>query len=373
MSEIKFARDIVLEGFDRESGRCRVQPWAFMTPDNRYHIYYNNLYLNGVDVFMGNDIISSDDGMTFDEPKPFRGIPDLYEEDSRIYYYLKPFYNKHNRCNYAVGWTTRYTLGDNPKIIHDGGYMLVGKFDPDKMEFHSCQRLDLPGSEGYEGGVFMEPVEEEGGTILAPIYFNKKGTQVCTATVVRFKLVDGMPVYIEHGSFLEMPETPRGICEPRIARLGKKYYITLRTDEIGYMAESDDGLNYSQPQVWRWDDGEELTSRNTQQAWVQFPDKLLLVYTRETPHNSHIFRNRAPLFMAEFDPERKCLIKETERIAVPEMGARIGNFSTTEISENEVWIVVCEWMQTIAPNHNDYNICLSYGARNRLWRTRVTR
>ncbi len=77
--------------------------------------------------------------------------------------------------------------------------------------------------------------------------------------------------------------------------------------------------------------------------------------------------------MAEFDPDRKCLIRDTEIIAVPEMGARLGNFSVTNISDDESWIFVCEWMQTIAPDHNNSRICESYGAKNRLWRTRIMR
>ena len=105
----------------------------------------------------------------------------------------------------------------------------------------------------------------------------------------------------------------------------------------------------------------------------RIPDGLFLVYTRETPHNRHIFRRRAPLFLARFDEERDCLVWDTERIAVPEMGARLGNFSVTEISESEAWICVCEWMQTTGPDPHDHTVCARYGANNRLWRTRIVR
>ena len=141
--------------------------------------------------------------------------------------------------------------------------------------------------------------------------------------------------------------------------------MTIRSDEIGMLAVSDDGLNYSTPEIWKWDDGSILTSRNTQQAWVIHPDGLFLVYTRETPHNQHIFRRRAPLFMARFDEERGCLVKDTEIIVVPEMGARLGNFTVTQMKPGEAWICVSEWMQTIP------EVCVSYGARNRLWCTRI--
>ena len=37
-------------------------------------------------------------------------------------------------------------------------------------------------------------------------------------------------------------------------------------------------------------------------------------------------------------------------ILVPEHGARLGNFAITEVSENETWVTVAEWMQTWSPN-----------------------
>ena len=59
------------------------------------------------------------------------------------------------------------------------------------------------------------------------------------------------------------------------------------------------------------------------------------------------------------------MLKDTELIAVPEMGARLGNFTVTNINDHEAWICVSEWMQP------DPKICASYGARNRLWRIRI--
>jgi hypothetical protein len=39
----------------------------------------------------------------------------------------------------------------------------------------------------------------------------------------------------------------------------------------------------------------------------------------------------------------------TERILVPERGARLGNFGVTDVSERETWVTVTEWMQTWGP------------------------
>jgi hypothetical protein len=49
--------------------------------------------------------------------------------------------------------------------------------------------------------------------------------------------------------------------------------------------------------------------------------------------------------MAQVEPEKLCVIRETEQVLVPERGARLGNFGVTDVSENETWVTVSEWMQ----------------------------
>ena len=58
-----------------------------------------------------------------------------------------------------------------------------------------------------------------------------------------------------------------------------------------------------------------------------------------------------PLVMAQVDPERMVVLRKTERILVPQRGARLGNFGVNNVSENETWVVVTEWMQTNGPNY----------------------
>ena len=53
------------------------------------------------------------------------------------------------------------------------------------------------------------------------------------------------------------------------------------------------------------------------------------------------------------------------------MGARLGNFTVTNMKENEAWICVSEWMQTTPPDSTNSARCVQYGADNRLWRTRI--
>ena len=57
------------------------------------------------------------------------------------------------------------------------------------------------------------------------------------------------------------------------------------------------------------------------------------------------------------------MIRATERVAVPERGARLGNFGVCDVTEDESWIVAAEWMQPIG--------CERYGSDNTVWAARV--
>jgi hypothetical protein len=39
------------------------------------------------------------------------------------------------------------------------------------------------------------------------------------------------------------------------------------------------------------------------------------------------------------------VIRETEQILVPERGARLGNFGVTDVTPDETWVTVSDWMQ----------------------------
>ena len=106
-----------------------------------------------------------------------------------------------------------------------------------------------------------------------------------------------------------------------------------------------------------------LGNYNTQQHWVTHSEGLFLVYTRRGANNDHVFRHRAPLFMAQVDPERLAVLRETERILVPERGARLGNFGVTQVSPDETWVTVAEWMQPKG--------CEKYGSDGSVWVARI--
>src|SRR5699024_5622162 len=143
-------------------------------------------------------------------------------------------------------------------------------------------------------------IEEANGDILLPVYF---GIDHLASTVVRCRLDDGALRYVEHGTTISIGAR-RGLYEPSLVAQEGRYYLTLRNDQRAYLAVSDDGLHYDDPTPWRFDDGRELGSYNTQQHWVSMADGPYLVYTRRGVDNDHVSRNRAPLLMARVDTQR---------------------------------------------------------------------
>jgi hypothetical protein len=184
----------------------------------------------------------------------------------------------------------------------------------------------------------------EDGTALLPLYFRPPGKN-SRVTVARCSFDGNTLRYAEHGDELSVNDNTRGLHEPSLARFGGMFFLTLRNDRRGYVTRSKDGQSFEPIRPWAFDDGQELGNYNTQQHWVAHSEGLFLVYTRRGAGNDHVFRHRAPLFMARVDPERLCVLRETEQVLVPERGARLGNFGVTDVSPAETWVTVAEWMQ----------------------------
>jgi hypothetical protein len=72
-------------------------------------------------------------------------------------------------------------------------------------------------------------------------------------------------------------------------------------------------------------------------------DKLYLIYTRKGADNDHVFRNRAPIFIAQVDPDKLHLLRATERILMPETGLDLGGgYAPVDVNENETWVISTE-------------------------------
>lgn len=146
----------------------------------------------------------------------------------------------------------------------------------------------------------------------------------------------------------------RGLLEPSLVLFRDKFYLTIRAEDgHGYVAVSDDGLNYDRKTAWAWDDGTPIGMSTTQQHWLSHSDGLFLVYTREDDSNKHVTRWRAPLWVAQVDTQRRVLNRETEKVVLPLIGdgihdpegvALMGNFQVTAASSTESWVTVGEWI-----------------------------
>ncbi len=146
----------------------------------------------------------------------------------------------------------------------------------------------------------------------------------------------------------------RGLLEPSVTEFGGKFWITMRAEDgRGYVSVSDDGLNWTEKRAWAWQDETPLDMSTTQQHWLTHSDGLFLVYTRKDASNVNVIRWRSPLWVAQVDIERRCLIKSTEQIVLPLVGdgvngpdhvALMGNFNVTNVSADESWVTVGEWL-----------------------------
>jgi hypothetical protein len=245
-------------------------------------------------------------------------------------------------------------------------------YDPEKRTWRAWEALDMPDADRFygAGAGSVQRLDLANGDILLPIYFTPRGEKFSRVSVLRCGF-DGKRLTVkEIGNELRM-DTDRGLGEPSITRFHNLFYLTLRHDKGAYVSTSKDGLHFSDPRPWVWDDGKELGSYNTQAHWVTHDDGLFLVYTRRGANNDHIPRNRAPLFIGQVDTENLCVLRATERELMPQRGAKLGNFGITEVNENETWVTDAEWMQTNGPNYANFEECMKYGSNNAVFAARI--
>ena len=78
---------------------------------------------------------------------------------------------------------------------------------------------------------------------------------------------------------------------------------------------------------------------------------------------------RAPIFTARFDENKKCLVKETERILVPELGANLATMigvCQDFFFDDVAYVFVCEFMATY------YSNPVQFGSDGSVWLVKVT-
>lgn len=320
------------------------------------------LMLTGSDVFYAlNSSVSRDWGKTWSPLTPQAGferwkIEDGIEETVSDF---TPAWHQASGKLLGTGHTVRYR--DNRVMKVRPRFTAYSIYDPSADTWGKPKVMKMPDEAKFEnsGAGSVQRYDLPDGNILLPVYYKdpKKGKFSVTVCLCRF---DGSELtYLKHGSELSI-DVRRGFAEPSITRFGERFFLTLRNDVHGYVTSSSDGLTYDKPRRWTFDDGSDLGNYNTQQHWVTHPTGLYLVYTRRGADNDHVFRHRAPLFIARVDPEKLHVIRSTEQVLIPQRGARLGNFGIAQVSPTQTWVIASEWMQARGPIPIDNK----YGADN---------
>ena len=341
-------------GFDKQ--RCWVHPRAGVIPPGAAGnesktplvvMTMQELLLSGSDVFYElNMMRTADLGQTWQAPVPQKAFV-RQERGENIEVIV---------CDFAPKWhaASGKLLGTGQTAYYENNHIQANRlrqpaysfYDPAQGTWQPWKTVKLPAEEKFEnaGAGSVQRVDLPNGEILLPIYFKPRRATQYSTTVLRCRVEKDELKYVAHGDELTVP-VKRGFAEPSLTKFQNRYYLTLRNDVQGYVTSGDDGQHFAAPQSWKFDDGSELGNYNTQQHWVTHQAGLFLVYTRRGAENDHVFRHRAPLFMAQVDPEKLCVIRATERILIPQRGARLGNFGVVDVSPDETWVTVAEWMQ----------------------------
>ena len=349
----------IRHGYDKK--KCLVHARCCCAPG---YMIATAQYLNvaGSDLFSGILLsVSEDDGVTWSEFVEQKGLMPIEDgQYTTVGCDATPMYHKKTGHVLLLGHTAEYEKG----AMHPNGRRrntFYSVYDKTKKEFRQMKFLKMP--EGYEicGNGSGQSIELENGELLIPVYYKIQGVENMYAMVLRCAFDGEDLTVLELGAPMTIA-IARGLCEPSLVYHKGRYYMTLRNDECGLVAESTDGVNYTNLQLWKWEDGSVLQNYNTQQHWMPVGDELYLVYTRRAGTNDHVFRHRAPLFAAKVENMR--LVRSSEFVVVGEKGARLGNFGVTAYRETGAIVMAAEWMQPAG--------CEQYGSDNHIYVAKVT-
>lgn len=351
-------RSVMTSGYD--GTKCWVHARAGIIPGNTFDeqpptvvLTTQPLMITGSDVFYAlNSSFTNDLAKTWSPLIPQqsfqrRAIDDRTEETTCDF---TPTWHQATGKLLGTGQTVRYR--DNKVMKVRPRATSYSVYDVATKNWSDPKLLKMPDEDRFKncGAGSVQRFDLPGGDILLPVYFKEPEQTQYRVTVCHCRFDGSELTYVKHGNEMTV-NVNRGFVEPSITKFGQRYYLTLRNDDHGYVTSGDDGLHFDPPRRWTFDDGSDLGNYNTQQHWVTHQNGLFLVYTRKGAGNDHVFRHRAPLFIAQVDPENLTVIRDTEQVLVPEHGARLGNFGVVNITPQETWIVVTEWMQTWGPNH----------------------
>lgn len=361
----------------RQRNECWFEPSMALAPPGRYGatpaVMVTVSQLNGNDIGPHHYTWTRDFGARWSNPAQSQGLQvnplpnDVFEKP-----WVSPFYHRASDTLLLLGRTcfTQDTLprpgvkGESHAIWSPRAKgmdlradLLYSQWDPRRDDALPWQRvawqahLAGTGIDRVYSSDVSQRLELADGSILCPVTLGAADGRG-QAGVLRLLWDRSSLSVAERGNLLTCQDV-RGFHEPSLTCHEGRYLLTLRNDLRGYVAVSTDGLHFGEPIPWRFDDGSELGSYNTQQHWLRQGDTLFLVYTRRSELSNGVVRHRAPLFMAAVDAARPCVLRDTERVLIPENGARMGNFCTLSVNDREAWVVTGEWLQRLVPGYRE--------------------
>lgn len=309
----------------------------------------SKLSTTGTDVYRGIGFtISKDLGQTW-EPLaelPYVAKP-LRDDVQGMFGAVLPVWHAKTGKVLLLGNCVGYTNYGTPKVKLTGlRFPAYAVYDPAKREWSADYTVLMDQQDANTTSGF--PWIKEDGTLLWPC----NGGQVLKAAFDGAKLT-----ILERSPRIEgLGKQPKNTGEYHLTKVGGRYFLALRCPDQNRVAMSEDGLHFEPAVALRWDDDTVVPSIATQMRWVRQGGRLYLVYTRVDHSSKGIFRNRAPLWMAELDTATLQLKKSTEVIAVPISPGRddLGNFGTTFVNDGLSLVTTSEFGRTKGSNSRVY-------------------
>lgn len=360
--------DVVTEGFDGQTCWFHPRAGAIPGPTPAVVLTMQKWNVKLSDVFYPiASLVSSDLGASWSDIIEHRDTLGRRPLGGNVEEGICDFTPKwHARSGRLLGTGHTVVYADDRLVATRPRFAVWSVFEPGSRTWSAWQKLALPAEPRFAnaGAGSTQRVDRENGDILLPIYAKEMTAKAYFSTVVRCRFDGARMTYVEHGTEHTI-DVDRGLYEPSLTRFAGRFYLTMRNDRAAYVARSEDGLHFGPPRKWMFDDGSDLGSYNTQAHWVTHSDGLFLTYTRRGADNENMARarHRAPLFIAQVDPQRLVVIRATERVLVPNRGAQLGNYAVVDVSERETWVTTSEGMGPGNP--------AQYGANGRVYAARV--
>ena len=193
---------------------------------------------------------------------------------------ITPVYSKKHEVYFTIGMLSPYDLSSNVMTNHGAKPMWMLNDAETGLNVGEPKDIEFP----YEYNwcyVHGQPIEFDNGDFMFTFYYEPvNGTSsgmgsgttydiYFRAATARYSFDGETFTLVKAGTPIEI-QAGRGADEPCLAKLGDKYYMTIRTDDNAYLAWSDDGYTFSEPILWTFDDGSILGSCNTQHSFLEY-------------------------------------------------------------------------------------------------------